>query len=70
MGGAGGRGLALDGVGARRSRAFVERRVSEGSLIFFGSEHYKPAAYRMPPSKLSTKEIKQITDFLFTLAPK
>lgn len=60
-------GPALDGVGARRTRPFIEMRISEGAIVFFGAQQYKPSQYKMPPADLSREEIEQITDFLLTL---
>lgn len=66
--GVGGRiGPALDGVGARRTRPFIEARISEGAIVFFGAQQYKPSQYKMPPADLSREEIEQLTDFLLTL---
>lgn len=66
--GAGGRvGPSLDGIGARRTRPFIETRISQGAIVFFGAKQYKPSQYKMPPSDLSREEIEQLTDFLLTL---
>lgn len=66
--GIGGRiGPSLDGVGARRTRPFIETRISEGAIVFFGAQQYKPSQYKMPPADLSREEIEQLTDFLLTL---
>lgn len=66
--GVGGRiGPVLDGVGARRTRPFIETRISEGAIVFFGAHQYRPSQYKMPPADLSREEIEQLTDFLLTL---
>jgi nitric oxide reductase subunit C len=68
IGGVGGRvGPALDGIGARMSRSFMENRIARGAIVFFGDKEYRPSEYIMPPSQLSKEEIAQITDFLMTL---
>lgn len=60
-------GPALDGVGAKRSRKFIENRISAGAIVSYGGKEYQPSAYNMPPSTLSQKQIKQLTDFLLTI---
>ncbi len=69
--GTGGRiGPSLDGVGARRSRDYIESRISEGAIAIFNGREYKPTQYSMPPAELSQSEIKNIIDFLYTLPTK
>jgi cytochrome c2 len=71
IGGLGGRiGPSLDGIGARRSRDYIEQRISEGAIVVYSGTQYRPTKYSMPPAKLSQQEITQITDFLFTLRKK
>jgi len=66
--GVGGRvGPSLDGVGARRTRSFIENRIALGAIVFFEASEYKPSRYSMPPANLSKEDIQQITDFLLTL---
>lgn len=69
--GIGGRsGPKLDGIGARRSRNFIESRISRGAIVMFGAHEYKPSQYSMPPAKLPKEQVEQITDFLLTLPAK
>lgn len=66
--GQGGRlGSALDGVGARRSRTFIESRIKKGAIIMFADKQYKSSKFIMPPSELSDKDISRIVDYLMTL---
>lgn len=61
-------GPSLSGVGAARSRNFIEGRIANGALI--GPDRkgeYKKMGYRMPPVPVSKKELSYITDFLLTL---
>lgn len=61
-------GPSLNGVGARRSRNFIECRIANGALL--GPDRkgeYKRMGYRMPPASVSKQELSDITDFLFTL---
>ena len=63
-------GPSLDGVGAYRSRAFIENRIARGALVIYAGKEYKPSRFSMPPSDLSKKQITQIADFLMTLPEK
>ncbi len=64
-------GPSLDGVAARRSRNFIESRITNGALLGANRKgEYKKMGYRMPPTVVSKKELSDITDFLFTLANK
>ncbi|MBA3993665.1 MAG: hypothetical protein C0469_09065 [Cyanobacteria bacterium DS2.3.42] len=61
-------GPTLSGVGALRSRNFIESRIANGALI--GPDRkgeYKRMGYRMPPVPVSKTELSDITDFLLTL---
>lgn len=60
-------GPALDGIGAKRSRKFIENRISLGAVVSYGDREYKPSSYSMPSMNLSQKEVRQITEFLLTL---
>ncbi len=60
-------GPDLNGIGAFRSRSFIENRIATGAIVMHGGSPYKPSRYSMPPTKLSTQETRQITDFLMTL---
>lgn len=60
-------GPALDGIGAKRSRKFIENRISLGAIVSYGDKEYKPSAYNMPALNLSQKEVRQISEFLLTL---
>lgn len=60
-------GPALDGVGARRSRKFIENRISTGATVTYGDKEFKPSAYIMPSMNLSQKDVRLLTDFLLTL---
>lgn len=63
-------GPALDGVGARRSRKFIESRISSGATVTYADKEYKPSSYIMPSMNLSQKEVRLLTDFLLTLPVK
>lgn len=60
-------GPALDGVGARRSRFYIENRIKGGAIIIYDSKKYKPSEYSMPASKLKGRHIDKITEYLLTL---
>ncbi len=60
-------GPDLYGVGAIRSRSFIESRIANGAIVMHGGSQYKSSRYSMPPTKLSQQEIKRITDFPMTL---
>ena len=69
--GEGGRsGPTLDGIGAKRSRKFIERRIAGGAVVVKCGTEYSPSKYTMPPSSLSKISIKKITDYLMTLPPE
>ena len=68
VGSRGGRlGPKLDGIGALRSRAYIENRIAKGAIVMYGDKEYRTSKYSMPPSRLSEKEVSQITDYLLTL---
>ncbi len=68
--GKGGRsGPCLDGIGASRSRKFIEKRIESGAVVVKCGTEYAPSNYSMPPSTLSRKAITKITNFLMTLPP-
>jgi len=69
--GRGGRlGPNLDGVGAFRSRAYLENRIKSGAIVMYGADQYHPSSYTMPPLNLPDGTISEITDFLLTLPEK
>ncbi|MGD9682231.1 MAG: c-type cytochrome [Candidatus Obscuribacterales bacterium] len=71
IGGRGGRlGPNLDGIGAYRSRAYIENRIKNGAIVMFGADQYHPSSYTMPPLNLPDETISRITDFLLTLPEK
>lgn len=64
-------GPSLQGVGARRSRNFIESRITNGALLGPSrSGEYKKMGYRMPPSEVSKKDVDGITSFLLTIPVK
>ncbi|MCW5823135.1 MAG: cytochrome c [Cyanobacteria bacterium TGS_CYA1] len=63
-------GPSLDGVGARRSKKFIENRITTGATVTYGDKEYKPSEYIMPSMKLSQKEVRMLTEFLLTLPVK
>ena len=63
-------GPPLDGVGARRSRKFIENRISAGATVSYGDKEYKPSSYSMPSMNLSQKEVRLLSEFLLTLPVK
>lgn len=63
-------GPALDGIGARRSRKFIEGRINTGATVSYGDKEYKPSAYTMPSMNLSQKDVRLLTEFLLTLPRK
>lgn len=69
IGETGGRvGPSLLGIGARRSRKFIESRITTGALLGPDrSGEYKKMGYRMPPQTVSAQEANDITNFLLTL---
>ena len=69
IGAGGGRiGPSLQGVGARRSRSFIESRITNGALLGPSrSGEYKRMGYRMPPSEVSKQEVNDITNYLLTI---
>ncbi len=64
-------GPSLQGVGARRSRNFIESRITNGALLGPSrSGEYKKMGYRMPPAEVSKKDVDDITSFLLTIPVK
>lgn len=60
----------LDGVGARRSRNFIQGRMRHGAMeIVIEPEIGHTSRITMPPQRLTEQEISQITDYLMTLPP-
>lgn len=59
----------LSGIGARRSRQFIESRILNGAAMLPspGSAGGKAS---MPPNNIDPKHLKEITDFLLTLPPQ
>jgi mono/diheme cytochrome c family protein len=58
----------LDGESGRRERPFVEERITNAQ--FFTKEfpdEYGERGLVMPPTDVSSKDIKQITDFIMSL---
>jgi cytochrome c2 len=55
---------ALDGIGARRSRSFIEAHVTNPQA------HLKPVKSKMIQAELMPDQVKNITDFLLTLPKK
>lgn len=64
------RGPALDGVGARLSKAAIENRITTGALVMFDEKEYRPTEYSMPPARLPQADVERLTEFLLTLPPK
>ncbi|MBY0357284.1 MAG: cytochrome c [Candidatus Obscuribacterales bacterium] len=61
-------GPDLAGVGARRSRNFIQNRISAGAIIL-PQPGQSGDKYAMPPAKLSAAEIEDVTNWLLTLPP-
>lgn len=59
----------LAGVGARRSRKFISDRIAEGAILLPKPDQ-TALNYAMPPSKLSSSEVTDITNWLLTLPPE
>lgn len=66
--GRGGRiGPSLNGIGATRSKAFIEQRINSGAVIMKSGAAYQPTSYSMPPSSLPKKDVKRLSEYLLTL---
>jgi mono/diheme cytochrome c family protein len=58
----------LDAIGKRRSRSYIEQRITNAELLSQNSgDEYAGRGAVMPPSGLSSDEISSITDFLSSL---
>lgn len=62
-------GPNLAGVGSRRSRTFIADRISKGAVLL-PAPHQVSGRQVMPPSKLNSREISDLTSWLLTLPSK
>lgn len=66
--GRGGRvGPSLNGIGATRSKAFIEQRINSGAVVMKSGAAYQPSSYSMPPSSLPKRDVKRLSEYLLTL---
>lgn len=61
--------VALDNVGEMKGRAYISERMNGAELYRLGTnDEYAERGTLMPPSNLTPKQIKSITDYLMSLS--